>query len=272
MSLAWLSVLSGVVLVLLILHQGPRMAALVAAAAAAMLALLSLLLRAPLGATLGGALAVWAPAAALALLLLRTRSLTLTLQVAWLATIAGLLVFVVAVPDAAAFWQGRIDALREALTAQGLHEQAAMFGGDISGIAEQMTMIVALLLWSVSVVGLVLGYKLERQLPGGTARFGRFRDLNFGRVIALATAAASIVAWLGGWVAMQSTAFVMFAMFWLQGLAIAHWSHGQGFLPTFGLAALYVLMPLLNVVMLMGLAVTGYIDAWFGFRRLRTAK
>ncbi len=272
MSLAWLSVLSGVVLVLLILHQGPRMAAIETAGAAAMLALLSLLLRAPLGATLGGALAVWAPAAALALLLLRTRSLTLTLQVAWLATIAGLLVFVVAVPDAAAFWQERIDALRDALTAQGLHEQAAMFGGDISGIAEQMTMIVALLLWSVSVVGLVLGYKLERQLPGGTARFGRFRDLNFGRVIALATAAASIVAWLGGWVAMQSTAFVMFAMFWLQGLAIAHWSHGQGFLPTFGLAALYVLMPLLNVVMLMGLAVSGYIDAWFGFRRLRTAK
>jgi hypothetical protein len=71
---------------------------------------------------------------------------------------------------------------------------------------------------------------------------------------------------------LQAVAFVMFAMFSLQGLAIAHWSHGQGFLPTFGLVALYLLVPFLNLVMLMGLAVTGYLDAWFGFRRLRTAK
>jgi hypothetical protein len=84
MSLAWLSFLSAVVLVLLILHQGPRLAALELAGAAVLLAVLNLLLRAPLGVMFGSALSVWAPAGALALLMLRTRSLTLTLQVAWL--------------------------------------------------------------------------------------------------------------------------------------------------------------------------------------------
>jgi hypothetical protein len=112
---------------------------------------------------------------------------------------------------------------------------------------------------------------LYRQQPDVNHPYGRFRSLNFGRVIALATALASVGAYLSGALWLQNIAFIMFAMFWLQGLAIVHWSHGQGFMPVFGVIAVYVLMPFLNVILLMGLAVTGYIDAWFGFRRLRTA-
>jgi hypothetical protein len=272
MSLAWLSFLSGVVLVLLVLHKGVRRAMLEAAGATALLAVFTLVLKARLDVMLASALSVWVPAALLALLLRQTRSLTLSLQLAWLITIGVMLVFFVVVSDPVAFWQAQIEGFRAVLSQQGLHDQAALLGRDVSAIAEQMSMLTALFAWSVSVVGLVLGYKLQRQLPGATARYGRFRDLNFGRVVALATAVASVIAWLGGWMPLQSTAFVMFAMFWLQGLAIAHWSHGQGFLPTFGLVALYLLVPFLNVILLMGLAVTGYIDAWFGFRRLRTAK
>lgn len=270
MSFAWTSFLSGVVLVLVILHKSTRAAMLELAAAAALLAVLGLVIRARLDVMLASALSVWVPAALLTVLLQRTRSLTLSLQVAWLVVLGGMLVFFATVSDPVAFWQVRIEAFIAVLGEQGLHDQAALFGADVEGMARQMTMITALVLWSISVVGLVLGYKLYRSLPGSTARFGRFRDLNFGRVIALVTAVVSVGAWLAGWLPLQNMAFVMFAMFWLQGLAIAHWSHGQGFLPTFGLAALYVLLPLLNVVMVMGLAVTGYIDAWFGFRRLRT--
>lgn len=272
MSFAWASFLSGVVLVLVMLRKGPRAALWELAAAAALLAVFGLVVRARLDIMLASAVSVWLPAALLAALLQRTRSLTLTVQIAWLATLAAMLTFFAAVDDPVRFWSVRIDAFIAELGKQGLHEQAAMFGSDVAGMAAQMTMITALVLWSVGVVGLVLGYKLYRQLPGTTATSGRFRDLNFGRVIALATALASVSAWLAGWMPLQNVAFVMFAMFWLQGLAIAHWSHGQGFLPTFGLAALYVLLPLLNVIVVMGLAVTGYIDAWFGFRRLRTAK
>ena len=112
---------------------------------------------------------------------------------------------------------------------------------------------------------------MYRALPGKSDEFGRFRDLDFGRVLALVMALTSAAALVSGALWLQSTAFVMFAMFWLQGLAIVHWSHSQGYLPTFGMAVVYLLMPFLNVILLMGLAVTGYIDAWFRFRRLKTA-
>ncbi len=273
MSLAWLSFLSGVVMVLLVLHKGVRRALVEAAGALALLAVFTLLLQARLDVMLASALSVWVPAAFMALLLRRTRSLTLCLQLAWLFALAGMLVFSAVVSDPVGFWQQMFDSAMTMLREQGLKDQAAGLEVEISDVvASQMTIFSALLFWSLTVTWLVLGYKLQRQLPGTGAHYGRFRDLNFGRVIALATALASAAAWLAGWTPLQNLAFVMFAMFWFQGLAIAHWSHGQGFLPTFGLVALYLLVPFLSVVLLMGLAVTGYIDAWFGFRRLRTAK
>jgi hypothetical protein len=273
MSHPWLSSLSGVVLVFLVLHQGVRRAMLEAAGAAALLSVFTLLLQARLDVMLGSALSVWVPAALLALLLRQTRSLTLSLQVLWLAMLALLIAFFAVVSDPVAFWQLMLDGFRDMLKEQGLQEQAAALEAEIGELlASQITIFVRVLYWYLAAASLVLGYKLKRQLPGEQAKFGRFRDLNFGRVVALATAVASFIAWLGGWMPLQTVAFVMFAMFSLQGLAIAHWSHGQGFLPTFGLVALYLLVPFLNLVMLMGLAVTGYLDAWFGFRRLRTAK
>jgi hypothetical protein len=115
----------------------------------------------------------------------------------------------------------------------------------------------------------VLGYLLYRHLPGETADFGRFRDLNLGRVIAITMALASLVALLSDAIWVQNIAFVMFFVFWLQGLAIVHWLYGEGYLPVVGVVAVYVLMPFLNVILLMGLAVVGYIDTWFRLRRPR---
>lgn len=271
MSLPLLSFTSGAILVFVVLHRGWRSAVIAAGAAAALLAVFGLVLQTRLDYMLASALSVWVPALLLAELLRRTRSLTLTLQVAWLVTLAAMLVFFAAVGDPVPFWQGWIETMGAALSEQGLYEQAEILKRDIAGTARQMTMVATLVFWSVSVVGLVLGYKLHRQLPGIGPAFGRFRDLDFGRVIALSTALALAGAWIGGWMPLENMAFVMFAMFWLQGLAIAHWSQGQKFLPTFGLVALYVLMPLLNVIVLLGLAVTGYIDAWFRFRHLKVA-
>jgi hypothetical protein len=267
-----LSVFSGVVLVLMLLHKGPRAAVIEASAAAALLAGISLLLEARLDWLFGGMAATWVPAALLALLLLRTRSLTLTVQVAWLGMVAVLLVFFAVVREPQAFWTAGIDAAVQMLAEQGIEQQAEMSAEDTAELAGKLTMFLAIVTYSLSIMGLVLGYKLERALRGTGAPYGRFRDLDFGRVIGLATAVASIAAGLSGWIPVQNIAFVMFAMFWMQGLAIAHWSHGQGFLPTFGLAALYVLLPLLSLIAVVGLAVTGYVDAWIGFRRLKTAR
>jgi hypothetical protein len=67
--------------------------------------------------------------------------------------------------------------------------------------------------------------------------------------------------WLSG------VAFIVFVMFMMQGLAIVHWLHGEGILPIVAVVAVYLLMPFLQVLLVMVLAVIGYTDAWIGFRR-----
>ena len=46
-----------------------------------------------------------------------------------------------------------------------------------------------------------------------------------------------------------------------------HWMYTDGRLPLFVVIATYVLMPVLHVFLLMALALLGYMDAWFQFRR-----
>lgn len=271
-SLAWFSFLSGVVLVLLILSKGVRAAAVDALLAGGLMLIIGIIVQVPITTVVTGALAIWLPALLLGTLLTTTRSLTLTLQLTVIIAIAAMIGFFLFAGDPSEFWRTVLTAIIEVWREVGLNEQADLLAAEMATIAEQMTMVAVLISWSVHVTSCVLGYKLYRQLPGETDRFGRFRDLNFGRVIALIMALASVGAYLSGAVWLQNIAFVMFAMFWMQGLAIVHWLHGGGLLPTFGVIAVYVLAPFLNVVLLMGLAVTGYIDAWFGFRRKRTAQ
>ena len=271
-SLAWLSFLSGVVLVLLILSKGVRAAATDTLFAGGLILIVGFIAQVPLATIVSGALAIWLPAMLLGTMLTATRSLTFTLQLTVIIAVAAMIGFFLLAGDPSEFWLTVLTAVIEVWREVGLNEQADLLAAEITTIAEQMTMVAVLLTWSVHSAACVLGYKLFRQLPDETDRYGRFRDLNFGRVIALIMALASIGALLSGAVWLQNIAFVMFAIFWLQGLAIVHWLHGERLLPTFGVIAVYVLAPFLNVVLMMGLAVTGYIDAWFGFRRRRVAQ
>jgi uncharacterized protein YybS (DUF2232 family) len=115
----------------------------------------------------------------------------------------------------------------------------------------------------------LLGYTVWRTLPEKGATYGRFCDLNLGRVLALTMAASSVLAVLTGWEWLQNLAFVAFMMFWLQGLAIIHWLHAERGMPVLVVILAYTLLPFLNALLLMALAVVGYIDAWFEFRRSR---
>ena len=151
----------------------------------------------------------------------------------------------------------------------GLAEQAELLEGQIDAVAEQMTTIAVLSMWMVHSINCVLGYLLYRELPGKTADCGRFSDLGFGRVIASVMALASITVVFSDAILIQNIAFVLFLVFWQQGLAVVHWMHGEGHLPVFGVIAVYVLMPFLNIILLMALAVVGYIDTWFRLRRPR---
>lgn len=270
-SLAWFSFLSGVVVVLLVLHKGVRVAMIDVAGAAALMVVVGVIAKVPLATIVVGALAIWVPALLLATLLQFTRSLTLTLQTSVLIAVLAMIAFFLLAGDVNEFWRTVLVSIVEVWREMGLTNQADLLVAEMDTIVQQMTMVAIVTSWSVHVASCVLGYKLFRALPETSDRFGRFRDLNFGRVIALLMALASIGAFLSGAVWLQNIAFVLFAVFWIQGLSIVHWLHGEGHIPIFGVIAVYVLMPFLNAILLMGLAVTGYIDAWFGFRRTSAA-
>ena len=252
---------SGAVMVLLVLAQGPRIAVIEASVAAALLVVMSLLLGGSLGSVIGLTAGTWVPALLLAILLVTMRSLTLTLQVSVIVAVAALLLFQIAVPDPAAFWQPYLDAMVAVVRENGLELDTELL------TAEVMTISAVLVFWMLFTGALLLGYGLYRRSPVETADYGRFRDLNFGRVIAFTMALVSLLAFVIGATWLQNVAFIVFVMFMMQGLAIVHWLRSEGMLPNVAVVAVYVLLPFLQVLLVMVLALIGYTDAWFGFRR-----
>jgi hypothetical protein len=253
--------ISGAVLVLLVLGQGTRIAVIEACVAAAVLAVMSLLLERSLGSVIVLTAGTWVPVGLLAISLVAMRSLTLTLQVSVIAAVAAMLFFKIAVPDAAAFWQPYLDEMVRIVRENGMQLDTAMLTAEI------MTISAVLVFWLLFTGALLLGYGLYRRLPIETVNYGRFRDLNFGRVIALSLALASVLAFALDATWLQNVAFIVFVMFTMQGLAIVHWLHNEGMLPKIAVVSMYVLLPLLQVLLVMVLALIGYTDAWFGFRR-----
>ena len=266
-SSPYLGFLSSVLIVLFVLRQGVRVAAFEAMAAGLLLAVVSVVVGTPASVVIAVAIVFWLPAMLLATLLTVTKSLTLTLQVSVLVTVLGMVAFFVAVGDPIAFWEAELLVAAEVWRNLGANELADNLTQGQAVLAAQMTMFIAIMLWTIYAATFVLGYKLYRQLPGETARYGHFRDLNLGRVIALTMAVCSIIALLSNAVWLQNIAFVMFAIFWVQGLAIVHWMHAKEILPAFAVIMVYVLMLPLSAVIVVALAVVGYIDAWFRLRQ-----
>ncbi len=271
-SSPYLGFLSAALIVLLVLHDGTRGAALKAVAAGLLLAVIGMVVGTPPSVVVAVAVIYWLPALGLATLLAVTRSLTLTLQISALVAVLGMLTFFGIVGDPVAFWEAELGNAAEIWRNLGAVELADSLSDGQAILAAQMTMFIVTLLWTIYAATLVLGYKLFRQLPGEIDRYGRFRDLNFGRVLALIMALCSVVALLTGAAWLQNIAFVLFAVFWLQGLAIVHWMHGQAILPGFAVAMVYVLMLPLSAIVVVALAVLGYIDAWFDVRRRMPAQ
>jgi hypothetical protein len=252
---------SGVIMVLLVLAQGTKLALVEASIAASVLLTVSLLFGVSIASIAALMVGTWVPVFLLALLLLRSRSLTLTMQVSVIIAALALLGFYAVVVDPVAFWQPYMTMMAEIVKQNNLQLNTELLS------AEVMTVSAVLAFWVLYTVGLLLGYAFYKGLPQETGEFGRFRDLSFGRVIAFIMALTSLLAFVIDVAWLQNLAFVLFVIFWMQGLAIVHWLHGQGQLPLAAVIAVYVLLPFLQVLLMTALAVFGYTDAWFGFRR-----
>ena len=262
-----LQILSGIFMVLLVLRQGVRLAIVEGIIAAALLTLIALLAGVPVMQIVVSALTTWLPAVFLAGMLLVTRSLTLTMQVSVLVAAVVALGFHVVVGDMTVFWQPAMDFMIDWARESNLHEQAQLIKTEPAMVAHTLTIVFVASSWTLSALYLLFGNRLTQALPGESVNYGRFCDLNFGRVIALIMALTSLLAVASGMAWLQSIAFVIFAVFWLQGLAVVHWLFVDGELPLFVVILTYVLMPFLHVFLMLALAVVGYTDAWFVFRR-----
>lgn len=260
-------IFSGAVMVLLVLHHGLRRAMMYALVAAAVLALMALLSGGSAPQMAFAALMSWLPAYVLAALLGNWRSLTLTLQVSVIAASVGLLGFYAVLGDPSVFWSSWLaDEAAMLFREMGLHEQAAALVENQAAIAQQMTVLFVFTIWSLYAFGLLLGYALYSASLQQKSDFGRFCDLNFGRVLALIMAVASVAAVLSGAVWLRNFAFLVFVVFWIQGLAILHWLHAERRFPAVLLVVVYALIPLLSALPVLSFAVVGYTDAWFGYR------
>jgi hypothetical protein len=264
--LPFAQVISGTVAVLLVLQQGLRTALLESAAALAILAVISLLVNAPLVQLLVNALVTWVPVMLLATVMLRSRSLTLALQVAVIVAIIATLGFFLALGDPTVYWSEVLTRLATFFAGIGMQEQAELLASQSAMLAPRMTMVFVSASWSIIVLVLALGYALYGALPGKSASFGRFCDLNFGRVLALTTAVTVVAAVFTGAGWLQNIAFVAFVIFWMQGLAIVHWLHVEWRVHAVVVIGVYAALFLLSALVVIALAVVGYADAWFQFR------
>ena len=271
LSLPVLHVFSGIFMVLMVLRQGLRLAVIEGLVAGALLALVYLLSGISVLEVVVAVLTTWLPAVLLAIALQSTRSLALTLQLSALVAAIAVLGFHVAVDDLTAFWQPVMAIMLEWAQANALHEQVQLMQANPAIVAHMLTIVLVISSWTMYAVYLFFGYRYALAGPGETGPYGRFCDLNFGRVIALIVAVVSSLAFVAPVPLLQSLAIVLFAVFWMQGLAVVHWMFVDGELPLFVVIMVYVLLPFLHVFLIMALAVVGYTDAWFKYRRRAVA-
>ena len=263
---------SSALLVMLVLSNGLRTAIIQALITAGLLGVASLLSGKNPAVVAFSMGAIWAPGLVLVTLLMATRSLALTLQISVIATAVIIGAIFAIATDPTAFWEATLSAVVEAWREQGEEEMATVVE-QLLPFAEHMTLTIVLTLWIVHSALFTLGYALAGRLPGAAAGYGRFAELSLGKVIAILMAASSIVAMLVNAILLKNLAFLFYAVFWLQGLALLHWLHAEKKIPAVLLIFAYasLVIPPINAIALMALALVGYADAWFNFRRPRLA-
>ncbi len=258
--------ISGMVMAHIVLTSGVRLAVIEGFGAAAAVALIAMLLGISASQVMANTFIAWVPVVILAGTARGLRSLTLTFQVSVIVAVATVVAFFVALGDPTQYWN---DVITESITLfneAGAIEYANWLTNSRSVIVPQMTMLFVFVGWSMYTFVFLMGYALNQRLPGKSAAYGRFCDLNYGRVLAGIMAVTSVLAVLTGSVWLQNVAFLILVTFWLQGLSILHWLRAEKKLPALVLIGTYVLMVPLIGIMMIAFSVMGYLDAWFDFR------
>ena len=195
----------------------------------------------------------------------RTRSVTLAAQVLVLLALAAIVVVESVGPPPEVLWAGLIDTLRESLTRSGVPQADEVVAELVTPFVSGIAIAAA---WLGAIIALYAGYGLYGAMPDNGYRYGRFSELNFGRVLAAVMVVVSILAAVTEQALPRGLALVLLIAFALGGLSLAHWVVHARRLPPATLLLPYVMIvlePTRGAALLM-LAVAGYIDAWFNVR------
>jgi len=268
-----LLIFSGVFFVFTTLKKGPRRSAIGAVIAIAAVGAVAVLSGAPVLSAVPIVLMIWLPAFVLATTLQRTRSLTLTLQILTLFFVAISIYVFGVVGDLVEVVSPVSTTYIEIARASGLEEMAQAWEADPLEFARQIALGSLWGAWMFLVLILLVGYRFYRRSDSKCLNFGMFSGLDIGRVIAVVMAVFAAIAFAAGVTWLQYVAVMMLAPFWLQGLAVVHWSFEVRKLPLFVLILIYILMvmPVLNQIVIVGLAIVGYSDVWLGIKRRMVA-
>ena len=213
----------------------------------------------------------WLPVIFITLIYKKNSSFTLTVQLLSIISIIFLIVFFIVVGQPDTFWSEILNNLSTILTDSGLRDEALLIQNQMNLIIEQISSIIAVMIWSSYVFILAFGLNIYNSDESTSNSLDSFSDLNLGKFIAVFAALCSLSLFFADIYWLKNLTYMLLLFFWLQGLAVIHWFRNKRIIPRFLLVIIYVLLPVFNVLIVMLLAVVGYTDAWFNFRsRIKT--
>ena len=268
---AWL--LSGGVVGLVTLTQGPREGMLNAFAATAIVVLLSgALTLQPAMQAAGIVVLLWLPIVwLLALVLYQSRSLALSLLLTALLGGAMVVSVYLAFDDPAQWWYSYvIEQIMPVMKEAGMEipDQAA-FEANMHEASLVMTGTLAAFISFGLAVSLLIARWWQSEITRPGAFGDEYRNLRFGVVAAIIAALLVVPAWFtsGGFAEVTSNLLIVaVVLFMLQGLALGHAAVKQLGNNTVWLVVMYVVMVFTMPYGLLFAAVLGVLDNWFDFR------
>lgn len=250
----------GIVIVFLALVKGFRDTAVIICISALIAALTLLMLGGSLASILTLEAVTWAPALFIAFILLKMQSLTLSLQVLLITSFVVLVCINFFIPNLSIFWQPYLDLMAQLLTENGMQYEVGALTADI------LTISAVFIFWLIYSMVLLFGYFIYIKIPGKKSDYGKFQDLDFGKIIGIALVFFSILAFSTGSIWLQYIAITIFAMFMMQGLSILHWLKNEGIVQPIIVAVVYIVFPIFQIFLVAALAIVGYVDVWLGIR------
>ena len=262
---------SGLFLATLGIARGIRAALVYAALAAGTLLAFAALIGAAPDRVLMMLAAAWAPVCLLVVMWQVTRSALLTVQLSLVIAVVALLVANLLIVDLDAFWQPTLQAIDRSYEEAGMRSPLVTLREQLEGAPDTvgvlMTMGVATLVWLLATLEFMLGGSLSDRLPGSGPRVGRMRDLDFGRTLAIAFVAVTVLAWLADSGTLRQVGFLFLTAFMLQGLAVVHWLRAREHVPVMVVFLAYGSLLVLQGYAVMAIAIVGLLDALLRVRR-----